>query len=107
MKDPRLDRDDLAALCEGLLWDVPAGAVSWEEHRDFVIGRVLARGKLSQIQRLRQRVGDDALRGYIARTRGRAVDRRRLRFFETVLELPVEQVDEWIADPARRIWDER
>ena len=40
MKDPRLDGDDLAALCEGLLWDVPAGAVSWDEHRDFVIGRV-------------------------------------------------------------------
>jgi hypothetical protein len=107
MKDPRHDRDDLAALCEGLLWDVPADAVSWDEHRDFVIGRVLARGKLSQIKRLRQRVGDDALRGYIARTRGRAVDSRRLRFFETILELPVDQVDAWLSDPARRIWDER
>lgn len=107
MTDSRLSRKDLGQLCEGLLWDVPADSLSWDDHRDFVIGRVLSRGKLHQIQSLRDRVGDQTLADYLTRTRGRALDRQRLRFFETILYLPEAQVTSWLTDPERRVWDER
>jgi hypothetical protein len=48
-----------------------------------------------------------ALRDHLARTRGRSVDRRRLRYLEAILDLDRAAVDGWLADPSRRIWEGR
>ena len=90
-----------------LLWDVHAPDVSWNSHREFIIGRILARGDVEHIRMLGKFVGDEALRAHLRRTRGRAMERKRLRFFENILQLSSREVDDWLADPARRIWDNR
>lgn len=90
-----------------LAWDLPAGVSLAAEHQGFVIDRIMARGSLERIRELRRAVGDAALAGRLRATRGRHLDRRRLRFFEILLRLPRDQVDGWLADPRRRLWDGR
>lgn len=97
---------DLAVPAE-LLWDVRTSGVSWDSHREFIIGRILARGDIEHIRMLREFAGDEALRAHLRRTRGRAMERKRLRFFEIVLDLSPREVEDWLTDPGRRIWDNR
>jgi hypothetical protein len=96
-----------APLPEGLLWDVDPSDVSWTEHRDFLLRRVLSRGSWQQICSLRGRVGDQELRDYLVRSRGRGLSPRQLRFWETILDLDHDQVSGWIAEERRRVWDHR
>ena len=96
-----------APLRPALLWDVAPGALDGEAHGSFIIGRVLGHGSADEIRALRRDLGDARIRGYLERTRGRRVDRRRLRYLEAILGLERAEVETWLADPARRIWDER
>ena len=90
-----------------LFWDHPGGGVSWEEHREFVIDRVLSHGSWDAIRWVRARAADDELRAVIQRTRGRRLSRRQLRFWQLVLDLPDGDVDEWLRAPERTLWDGR
>ena len=90
-----------------LLWDVPAGEIDPIAHRDFLVGRVLGAGSVADIRALRRDLGDGALRGYLARTAARRIDRRRVRYLEAILDLDAALVDGWLADPRRRVWDAR
>ncbi|MFO8071065.1 MAG: hypothetical protein R6V85_04245 [Polyangia bacterium] len=94
-------------LPDELRWDLPDGALRGSSRREFAIDRVLAHGTLEQIRGLRERLGDSALRERIVATRGRALDARRLRFFQAVLEMDADAVDEWLSDPRRGSWDRR
>jgi hypothetical protein len=104
-----VETEPLAApeLPAELAWDLPTGLPLEARHRGFVIDRVMARGSLEQIRELRRTVGDRALGDRLRETGGRGLDRRRLRLFEILLLLPRNEVDDWLADPRRRIWDER
>jgi len=90
-----------------LLHDCDPDAVSWQEHGDFLVDRILAAGSWEAVRWLRRRVGDDVLRARIVASRGRRLSPRQLRFWQVVLELPEENVTRWLADPSRRIWDRR
>jgi hypothetical protein len=94
-------------LRPALLWDVAPGALDGEAHGSFVIGRVLGHGSTEEIRALRRDLGDERLRDYLVHTRGRRVDRRRLRYLEAILGLERGETEAWLADPARRIWDQR
>ncbi len=90
-----------------LLWDVNEGEVSWEEHRDFLVRRILTCGSWDRIRALRRRIGDKAITDFLTRTRGRALEPRQLRFWEAILGLAHDQVSDWIADERRQSWDHR
>lgn len=90
-----------------LFWDVEAAEVDAERDRDFLIGRILASGTLDAIRWARERYGDDTIREWIVRHRGRQLSGRQLRFWETVIGLPEGMVDAWQATPERRIWEGR
>lgn len=90
-----------------LFWDVPFRRLTWERDRDFVIGRVLASGSWEDIRWLRTALGDDGLRNWITEHRAAGLERRQVRFWQVVLGLPARQVDSWLADPARAVWDNR
>lgn len=92
-----------------LLWDVLPGEVRLAEHRDFLIGRILARGRWAAVEWLRGQIGDAAIAAYLVRTRGRCLSPRQLRFWELVLELGDELVSGWIAERrgASGLWDRR
>ena len=38
---------------------------------------------------------------------GAGLSARQLRFWELILELPHREVNAWLAEPARRIWEAR
>jgi hypothetical protein len=94
-------------LPEDLAWDLPAGWTLQRRHQGFAIDRIMARGSLEQIRELRLAVGDEALAARLRETAGRGLPRRRLRLFEVLLVIPRDQVDAWLADPRRKVWDER
>ena len=81
--------------------------LSWDEDRDLIIGRVLARGDWPSVQWLRGQAGAEGLREWILRRKGRGLDPRRLRFWELILDLPRRDVDEWIREMNRDGWHRR
>jgi len=96
-----------APLRSALLWDLAPTGLDGGEHESFLVGRVLGHGSIDDIRSLRREIGDASIRAYLVRSRGRRVDRRRLRFLEAILDLERAEVDAWLADPSRRVWDER
>jgi hypothetical protein len=90
-----------------LFWDQNFAQLDWPQHRDFVIGRILEAGPWDAIGWLRKEVGDDALREWIVRHRGRSLSGEQLRFWQLILDLPTETVDAWLQSPERKIWEDR
>jgi len=100
-------REDLPATVRDLFWDVDSRALRWDRDRDLILGRVLAAGPWDTVLWLRQRLGDEALRDWILRHRGRGLSPRQLRFWQLILDLPSRQVDQWLRGPERAVWDHR
>ncbi len=99
--------DNLPETFRPLFWDCEFTDVTWREHRDFVIRRILSDGTWDAIGWLRTRLGDAALRDWIQRHRGRGLNPQQLRFWELVLDLPSDLVDSWLDSQERRLWKER
>ncbi|MFM8953333.1 MAG: DUF6922 domain-containing protein [Planctomycetaceae bacterium] len=100
-------RTELPAFLGPLFWDVDPSGLDAEMHRDFVIGRILSAGTLESIRWARKHYGDDALREWIMRHEGRQLSGPQLRLWETVIGLPGERVNAWLANAERRIWEDR
>jgi hypothetical protein len=90
-----------------LFWEYDFDALSWTDDRDLVIGRVLAHGPWPSVKWLWRKVGDEGLREWIEKTRGRALDRKRLSFWRLILDLPGEPVDRWLEERAKNPWENR
>jgi hypothetical protein len=73
----------------------------------LVIGRILAAGDWEAVRWLLRRLPSPARRAWLERQRGAGLSARELRFWELVLGLPRRQVDTWLADPARQVWEGR
>ncbi len=86
-----------------LFWDCEPEAVDVAGHADFVAGRLMESGGLDAIRWLRSTYGDAALADYLRRTRGRALGRARLRFWQVILGVPEHLVDQWLSDPGRLV----
>ena len=98
---------ELPTFLNPLFWDIDPTGIDAEMHRDFVIGRILSAGTLESIRWARSAYGDDVLREWIVRHEGRQLSGPQLRFWETVIGLPNESVNAWLATPERRIWEGR
>ena len=97
----------LPEFLRGLFWDQEFDRLSWPEARAAVTARVLAEGGRQAIRWLRERMDDDHLRAWILDRRGRGLSARQLRYWQIVLDLPADKVDALVADPARKVWEER
>ena len=51
---------------------------------------------------LRERVEPDQLRQWLIRRRCRGLDAKRIRFWELTLDLPADQVEEWVRERRTR-----
>ena len=100
-------RPRLPALLRPFFWDYDFKTLTWDDDRDLIIARVLASGTWEAITWLRVRLGDQALREWIERRRGRGLSPRQLRFWEVMLDLPHRQVNAWLQAEGRKIWDQR
>jgi hypothetical protein len=100
-------RVELPDCITRVLWDTDTRRVTWETHRESVLGRVLVYGDWDAIRWLRAVAGDDAIRAWIVGTRGRRLSRQQIRFWQLVLDLPDGHVREWLSSPERSVWDAR
>ena len=89
--------EDLSALLRRYLWEYDPGKLSWEGSRHIIITRLLQSGGWDAVVWLRAHVSDQELRDLLIRRRGRGLNPERLRFWELILDLPRERVDEWVA----------
>ncbi len=100
-------RKRLPASFRSLFWDYPFKEIRWETDQELITSRILSVGSWTAIGRLRKRIGDDGLRAWICRRRGAGLSARQIRFWELVLGLPHRQVNFWLKEPHRAIWDRR
>jgi hypothetical protein len=87
-----------------LFWDHDFARLTWEADTDLIIGRVLTTGDWEAVRRL---LSKSALRDWLQHRRGAGLSARQIRFWELVLGLPRRQVNSWLADPGRQIWEGR
>ena len=99
--------DRLPELLRPLFWDTDFDQVSWRDHRDYVIRRVLSAGTWDTVRWLRGHLSDQELRQWIVQHEGRGLSSRQLRFWEVVLDLPGAKVDAWLKTEGRRLWEGR
>jgi len=99
--------DRLPEILRPLFWDTDFDQVSWQEHRDYVVRRILSAGTWDAVGWLRGRLDDAELRQWIVQHRGRGLSSRQIRFWEVVLDLPSAEVDAWLADEGRKLWEGR
>jgi hypothetical protein len=90
-----------------LFWDVDFGSLSWQKHRDYIIGRILERGDWSAIEFVRRKTTDEGIKDWILRREGRGLDNRQLRFWQVVLELDNRTVNAWLARNKTNPWFNR
>lgn len=90
-----------------LFWDCDFSSLSWEDHRDYIIKRILTAGNWESVRWLRVRLGDTALRRWIEENGGGGMDPRQLRFWGLILQIPEKTVDIWVAAAKQSIWGRR
>ena len=77
-------------------WDCDWETLSWEQHADFIIRRILQAGDWESICWLRLRLGDGTLRTWLESQRGGGLSPRQMRFWELVLYISPGKVTRWI-----------
>lgn len=97
----------LPTFLRPLFWEYDFRKLSWKQHAHLVTGKILARGDWRALVWLRRKLGDPGLREWIIRGQGRGLSRRQVRYWELILDLPHRLVNQWLADPGRRSWDDR
>ncbi len=90
-----------------LFWDHRFARLTWDADSELIIGRILAVGDWDSVCWLRRSLGDEALGAWIIGRRGAGLSSRQLRFWELVLHLSHRQVNAWLADPGRQVWEGR
>jgi hypothetical protein len=101
------ERSVIPPHVRGCFWDCDPDALTWEDHADFIIARVLSAGSWDAIQWLRSCAGDQAIAGWLRRTKGGGLSGPRLRFWEVILDLPHRTVSGWMQSARRSVWEER
>lgn len=92
---------------EPLLWDHDPSTLSWEEDRDFLVGRVLREGSWDTVRWLREQVGDAGIRQWIESHEGRGLSPKQLRFWQLILGLSSDHVDPWVERARLSPWEQR
>ena len=90
-----------------LFWDHDFDDLTLKTDATFIISRILASGSWDAVCWLRDHLGDQALRQWILTRKGRPLTSQQLRFWELVLELPHDLVNNWLREEPRRLWDAR
>ena len=104
---PTLDDQAVPPSISVLFWDVGRRPFELRSHLSLLVRRVLNEGSWAACQWLRTELGDAVVRQQLQELGGRGVDRRALRLWQILLQLPESQVSAWLEAPERRIWDHR
>ena len=77
---------DISSLSPHIFWDVDIRTITWDEHKIFIVQRVLEYGLLSDWMNLYNHMGIAEL-GKIA-TQIRSLDKKSLAFMSTLSNIP-------------------
>ena len=91
-------------LRKSLFWDVDYDGIDYEKHARFVIGRVLTRGDLSDLQQLFRYYGRETIKGEVLQIR--YLDKLTLNFCHILFNTPKEKFRCCNTDPSiRQLWN--
>jgi len=97
----------LAEELRPLFWDYNIQRLRWDKDRDLIISRILSHGDWQSLKWLRARVDSVVLKNWLLHRRGAGLSSRQLRFWELILELPRREVNEWLKNEGRTVWERR
>lgn len=100
-------KSKLPDLLLPFFWDYDFDSLTLEDDHELIIGRVVTSGDWKALTWLRSHAGDQSVREWIERHKGRGLTPQRLRFWELILGLPRRQVDTWLAPERRKIWGKK
>jgi len=106
-KPKKKNRTRLPPCVRELFWEYDKRKISWRTDRKLIIDKILANGGWDAIVWLRKRMSPEEMREWFLRTKGRALDPPRLRFWELKLDLPHRLVNGWIRTMMQNPWHRR
>ncbi|MBI4558660.1 MAG: hypothetical protein HY706_13855 [Candidatus Hydrogenedentes bacterium] len=102
-----VDNRPLPKRLQAFFWQYDFPALRLKRDLELVVSQILQVGDWGSIKWLRRRVGDEVVREWILRRRGAGLSPQQLRYWELILKLPREEVNAWLAEPHRQVWDRR
>ena len=100
-------KKNLPVRMKPFFWDYPFHLLRMDKDLDLIISRLLSRGDWEAVKWLRARLPEGELKSWLMRRRGAGLSLPQLRFWQLVLGLHRRDVDRWIQEEGRRIWDRR
>lgn len=100
-------KTEWSSAVQSLFWEYDVSDLDWDEDQDLIVRRILVEGTWDTIVGLRDQLGDATLRRWIESRSGDALSPRQLRFWELILDLPSDRVDEWVDTRCASIWANR
>ncbi len=88
-----------------LFWEYEFKEIDSSKDEYLIMKKVLSYGGIEDLRTLLDIFGKEKIKGFLLRTKGKGIDKRRLRFYEVFFGLPKEEVDNWIKDPLRKLWN--
>ncbi len=88
-------------------WDQDIASLNWEQHRNFIVRRLLQYGDLQSLRWLRSQIGDEGLRDWIVKRNGRGLDPRQIRYWALILNINSSLADEWVETSRKTLWEQR
>jgi hypothetical protein len=88
-------------------WDVDFSAISWEQHKNFIIRRILQSGDFQALRWLRSQLGDSALRDWILARNARGLSPRQIRYWSVVLSIDESLANQWVMQAQNTPWELR
>lgn len=87
-----------------LFWEYESARISFPKDQHLITKKVLADGSWNAIRWLRRQIGDKGLRSWIVKHEARGLSPEQLRFWQLVLHLEPNKVDQWIEIKKRSPW---
>lgn len=98
---------ELPELLGRYFWDYAPGRLAWPEDRYMIVFRLLEKGGPEAVDWLRKHVGNSEIREVLMERKGRGIDPARLRYWQSVLNLPSHEVDAWVQRAMKSPWHNR
>lgn len=93
----------LNGLSDVLFWDVNRSDVDPQEHRRFIICRVMEYGSQADVRLTEAFYPEDEIRS--ALLQARSLHKKTLAYFSAIFRIPREEFRAWNADP-HRTWSQ-
>jgi superfamily II DNA or RNA helicase/DNA-binding XRE family transcriptional regulator len=90
-----------------LFWEHDFQSLNWWDDRDLIASKILAGDDDAATEWLRTKLDDQALARWLVVRGGAGLDPRRLRYWQVVLDLPGNLVDEWVKRLREEPWSKR